>query len=61
MPRIARAQSMDVLSSLATIAGYKSVLLAALQLPKLFPMMTTAAGTIPPARLWEGQPELPAA
>ncbi|MDH5740062.1 MAG: NAD(P) transhydrogenase subunit alpha [Nitrospira sp.] len=51
MPRIARAQSMDVLSSLATIAGYKSVLLAALQLPKLFPMMTTAAGTIPPARV----------
>ena len=51
IPRIARAQSMDVLSSLATIAGYKSVLLAALQLPKLFPMMTTAAGTIPPARV----------
>ncbi len=51
MPRIARAQSMDVLSSLATIAGYKSVLLAALQLPKLFPMLTTAAGTIAPARV----------
>lgn len=51
MPRIARAQNMDVLSSLATIAGYKSVLLAAERLPKLFPMLTTAAGTIPPARV----------
>jgi NAD(P) transhydrogenase subunit alpha len=51
IPRIARAQSMDVLSSLATIVGYKAVLLAAATLPKLFPMLTTAAGTIPPARV----------
>jgi NAD(P) transhydrogenase subunit alpha len=51
MPRIARAQSMDVLSSLATIVGYKAVLLAAATVPKLFPMLTTAAGTIPPARV----------
>jgi len=51
MPRIARAQSMDVLSSLATIVGYKAVLLAAATLLKLFPMLTTAAGTIPPARV----------
>jgi len=51
IPRIARAQSMDVLSSLATIAGYKAVLQAAATLPKLFPMLTTAAGTIPPARV----------
>jgi len=51
MPRIARAQSMDVLSSLATIVGYKAVLLAATTLPKLFPMLTTAAGTIMPARV----------
>src|SRR5258708_31021915 len=45
MPRITRAQSMDALSSQATIAGYKAALLAALNLPKIFPMMTTAAGT----------------
>jgi H+-translocating NAD(P) transhydrogenase subunit alpha len=51
MPRISRAQSMDVLSSLATIVGYKAVLLAADRLPKLFPMLTTPAGTIPPARV----------
>jgi len=51
MPRLARAQSMDVLSSLATIVGYKAVLLAAARLPKLLPMLTTAAGTIPPARV----------
>lgn len=51
MPRIARAQSMDVLSSLATIVGYRAVLLAAARLPKLFPMLMTAAGTIPPARV----------
>jgi H+-translocating NAD(P) transhydrogenase subunit alpha len=51
IPRIARAQSMDVLSSLATIVGYKAVLLAATRLPKLFPMLTTAAGTIAPARV----------
>ena len=42
---------MDVLSSLATIVGYKAVLLAATALPRLFPMLTTAAGTIPPARV----------
>lgn len=51
MPRITRAQSMDVLSSQATVAGYKAVLLAAERLPKLFPMMTTAAGTLTPARV----------
>lgn len=51
VPRIARAQSMDVLSSLGTIAGYKAVLIAATNLPKLFPMLTTAAGTIAPARV----------
>ncbi len=51
VPRITRAQSMDALSSMASIAGYKAVLLAANTLPRLFPMMTTAAGTIPPARV----------
>jgi NAD(P) transhydrogenase subunit alpha len=51
IPRISRAQSMDALSSMASIAGYKAVLLAATTLPRLFPMMTTAAGTIPPARV----------
>ena len=51
VPRITRAQSMDALSSMASIAGYKAVLLAAATLPRLFPMMTTAAGTIPPARV----------
>ena len=51
MPRITRAQSMDALSSQATIAGYKAVLLAADSLPKIFPMMTTAAGTLAPARV----------
>jgi NAD(P) transhydrogenase subunit alpha len=51
MPRITRAQSMDALSSMASIAGYKAVLVAAVTLPRLFPMMTTAAGTIPPARV----------
>jgi H+-translocating NAD(P) transhydrogenase subunit alpha len=52
MPRITRAQSMDVLSSMATVAGYRAVLLAATALPKLFPMMTTAAGTITPAKVF---------
>ncbi len=52
IPRITRAQSMDVLSSMATIAGYKAVLLAADALPKMFPMMMTAAGTISPARVF---------
>jgi len=52
IPRITRAQSMDVLSSMATIAGYKAVLLAANHLPKMFPMMMTAAGTVTPARVF---------
>ena len=52
MPRITRAQSMDALSSMATIAGYKAVLEAATIAPRLFPMLTTAAGTIPPARVF---------
>lgn len=51
VPRIARAQSMDVLSSQASIAGYKSALMAADSLSRFFPMMVTAAGTIPPARV----------
>jgi NAD(P) transhydrogenase subunit alpha len=52
MPRITRAQSMDVLSSQATVIGYKAVLLAANRLPKMFPMLTTAAGTVPPAQVF---------
>ncbi|MBU1318515.1 MAG: Re/Si-specific NAD(P)(+) transhydrogenase subunit alpha [candidate division Zixibacteria bacterium] len=52
MPRITRAQSMDTLSSMATIAGYKAVLMAANALPKMFPMLMTAAGTIAPARVF---------
>lgn len=52
LPRITRAQSMDVLSSMASIAGYKSVLMAADRLPRLFPMMMTAAGTIAPAKVF---------
>jgi NAD(P) transhydrogenase subunit alpha len=52
MPRITRAQSMDVLSSQATVAGYRAVLLAAMALPKMFPMMTTAAGTLTPAKVF---------
>ena len=51
MPRITRAQSMDALSSMATVAGYKAVLLAASALPRMFPMLMTAAGTIVPARV----------
>src|SRR4051812_10176741 len=51
MPRITRAQSMDALSSMATIAGYKAVLIAADALPRMFPMLMTAAGTIAPARV----------
>ncbi len=50
VPRITRAQSMDVLSSQATIAGYKAVLLGAATMPRLLPMLTTAAGNIPPAK-----------
>ncbi len=52
MPRITRAQSMDALSSMATIGGYKAVLLAADALPRMFPMLMTAAGTIAPARVF---------
>lgn len=52
LPRITRAQAMDVLSSQANIAGYKAVILAANNLPRLFPMMMTAAGTITPARVF---------
>lgn len=52
VPRISRAQSMDALSSMATVAGYKAVINAAAALPRLFPMLMTAAGTIPPARVF---------
>ena len=52
IPRITRAQSMDVLSSMATIAGYKAVLLAASSLPRMFPLLTTAAGTVTPAHVF---------
>ena len=52
VPRTTRAQSMDVLSSMATLAGYKAVLQAALELPKIFPMMMTAAGTLTAARVF---------
>jgi len=52
IPRITRAQSMDALSSMATISGYKGVLIAADHLPRMFPMMMTAAGTITPARVF---------
>jgi NAD(P) transhydrogenase subunit alpha len=52
MPRITRAQSMDALSSMATIAGYKGVLMAADHLPRLFPMLMTAAGTLTAARVF---------
>jgi H+-translocating NAD(P) transhydrogenase subunit alpha len=51
IPRITRAQSMDALSSQATVAGYKAALLAAEQLPRFFPMLMTAAGTVPPAKV----------
>ena len=51
VPRTTRAQSMDALSSMATIGGYKAVLLGAVHLPRIFPMLTTAAGTVPPARV----------
>ncbi len=52
VPRITRAQSMDVLSSQATVAGYKAVLLGASALPKMLPMLTTAAGTLAPAKVF---------
>ena len=51
IPRTTRAQSMDALSSQATCSGYKAVLIAAERLPKFFPMLTTAAGTIAPAKV----------
>jgi len=50
VPRTTRAQAMDALSSMATIVGYKAVLMAAARLPRMFPMLTTAAGTVAPAR-----------
>ena len=52
MPRITRAQSMDALSSMATVSGYKAVLTAADSHPRIFPMLTTAAGTVTPARVF---------
>ena len=52
MPRITRAQSMDALSSMATLSGYKAVLFAANHLPRMFPMLMTAAGTVTPARVF---------
>ncbi len=52
MPRITRAQAMDALSAMSTIAGYKAVLIAASRLPKFFPLLMTAAGTITPARVF---------
>jgi len=52
VPRITRAQGMDALSSMATVAGYKSVLMAAERLPKMFPLLMTAAGTVPPATVF---------
>lgn len=51
IPRITRAQAMDALSSMATIVGYKAVLVGASQIPRMFPMLMTAAGTVPPARV----------
>lgn len=52
VPRITRAQAMDVLSSQANVAGYKAVILAAAELPKMFPLLTTAAGTLAPAKVF---------
>lgn len=52
VPRITRAQAMDVLSSMATVAGYRAVLLAAMQLPQMFPMITYAAGMLRPTRVF---------
>lgn len=51
IPRISRAQSMDALSSQATVSGYRAVLIAAVELPRFFPMFMTAAGTVPPAQV----------
>ena len=52
IPRITRAQSMDVLSSMSTVSGYKAILIAANRLPQFFPMLMTAAGTVPPAKVF---------
>src|SRR4051794_17708811 len=52
IPRTTRAQAMDVLSSMTTLAGYRAVLLAAIELPKIFPLMMTAAGTLTAARVF---------
>ena len=52
IPRITRAQAMDVLSSMATVSGYKAVILAADHLPRMFPLLMTAAGTVPPAKVF---------
>ncbi len=51
IPRITRAQAMDALSSMAMVVGYKAVLLGASQIPRMFPLLMTAAGTVPPARV----------
>jgi len=51
IPRITRAQSMDALSSMATVAGYKAVIIGANQIPRMFPLLMTAAGTVPPAKV----------
>jgi proton-translocating NAD(P)+ transhydrogenase subunit alpha len=51
VPRITRAQAMDALSSMATVAGYKAVLMGADHIPRMFPLLMTAAGTVPPARV----------
>ena len=51
IPRTARAQAMDALSSMATVVGYKAVIVAASRLPRMFPLLMTAAGTVPPARV----------
>ena len=51
IPRITRAQAMDALSSMATVSGYKAVIIAAERLPRMFPMLMTAAGTVPPAKV----------
>ena len=51
VPRITRAQAMDALSSMATVAGYKAVIIGASHIPRMFPLLMTAAGTVPPARV----------
>lgn len=52
IPRITRAQAMDALSSMATVSGYKAVIVAADRLPRMFPLLMTAAGTVPPRGCW---------